>query len=795
MAYVLLHLLWFLLFLITVSTSAQSYHNITLGSSLSTHDKFPYWASLSGEFAFGFKPISGKDLFLVAIWFQNVPDNTIVWTANQGDPVKTGSKIEFTDSGISLTDYRGNEIWSAKSTDNSLATSASMLDTGNFVLRNKDSSIIWSSFANPTDTMLPSQVLDRGSKLTSRLTEGNYSAGRFQIRFQADGNLVFYSTAWPTESIYDPYWASDTDGTGSQLVFNQSGYIYVSVKNGTLVDLNLESSSSVKDFYHTARLDFDGVFRRYTYPKSSTDGRWPQSWSVSSYVPSNICTAIRSETGSGACGFNSYCKLDEDQRPRCECPPGYVHLDATDKFNGCGPNFTTQSCEEDGFKEEVKFQMEEIPSTDWPLADYEHFEGVNEDWCRETCINDCFCAAAIIRDSNCWKKMYPLSNGRMDPSVGGKALIKVGTSTAKPDPTPDKKNDNGWILPESILLGSSVFLNCLLSLAIYLVFYLSNHKKLKDTHQVSNTVGMNLHCFTYKNLEDATDGFKEVVGGGGCSTVYKGAIQFESMRVVAVKRLDKVAEQRDMEFKTEVSAICKTNHKNLVQLLGYCDEGSHRLLVYEFMSNGSLASFLFGSLRPEWYHRVQIAYGIARGLTYLHEECNNQIIHCDVKPQNILLDDYFMARICDFGLAKLLKINQTRTITGVRGTRGYVAPEWFKNMAITAKVDVYSFGVVLLEIICCRKNVEFMMDGEDKEILSEWAYECYKEGNLHLLVGNDEDAICDGKKLERFIKVAIWCIQEDPSLRPSMKKVTQMLEGAVEVSVPPDPASFISAID
>ncbi|KAJ4957700.1 hypothetical protein NE237_024811 [Protea cynaroides] len=509
MAYVLPHLLWFLLFLIPVSTSAQSHRNITLGSSLSTHDEFPFWESLSGEFAFGFKPISGKDLLLVAIWFQNVPDNTIVWTTNQGDPVKKGSKIELTDSGIALIYNQGNDIWSAKSTDNSLATSAAMLHTGNFVLRNKDSSIIWSCFANPTDTMLPSQVLDRGSKLTSRLTEGNYYARRFEIHFQANGNLVFYTTAWPTEGTYDPYLASDTVGTGSQSVFNQSGYIY----------------------------------------------------SVSSYVPSNICTTIRSEIGGGACGFNSYCKLDEEQRPRCECPPGYVHLDAINKFNGCGPNFTTQSCEEDGSKEDIEFQMEEIPSTDWPLADYEHFEG--------------------------------------------------------------------------------------------------------NIHQVSNTVGVNLHCFTYKNLEDATGGFKEEVGGGGGSTVYKGALQFDS------------------------------------------------------------------------------------------EDCCNQ--------KNILLDDNFAARICDFGLAKLLKIDQTQTTIGVRGTRGYVAPEWFKNMPITAKVDVYSFGVVLLEIICCRKNVESMMDGEDKEILSEWAYECYKEGNLHLLMGNDEDAICDRKKLERFIMIAIWCIQEDPS--------------------------------
>ncbi|PKU79440.1 G-type lectin S-receptor-like serine/threonine-protein kinase RLK1 [Dendrobium catenatum] len=116
------------------------------------------------------------------------------------------------------------------------------------------------------------------------------------------------------------------------------------------------------------------------------------------------------------------------------------------------------------------------------------------------------------------------------------------------------------------------------------------------------------------------------------------------------------------------------------------------------MSNGSLASYFFSGIRPPWEQRVEIMLGIARGLRYLHEECSTQIIHCDIKPQNILLDENFNPRISDFGLAKLLKTNQTRTNTGIRGTKGYVAPEWFRNIAITAKVDVYSFGVMVLEI-------------------------------------------------------------------------------------------------
>ena len=245
-----------------------------------------------------------------------------------------------------------------------------------------------------------------------------------------------------------------------------------------------------------------------------------------------------------------------------------------------------------------------------------------------------------------------------------------------------------------------------------------------------------------------------------------------------------------VEFETEISAIGRTNHKNLVQLLGFCNEGEHRLLVYEFMSNGSLASFLFGNLRPDWCTKTQIILGTARGLLYLHEECSNQIIHCNIKPQNILLDDFLTARISDFGLAKLLKTDQTQTMTGIRGTKGYVAPEWFKTVPVTARVDVYSFGIVLLELIFCRKNFEAEVEDENQMILVDWAYDSYLEGKLDLLVEKDQEALDNMDKLEKFVEIAIWCIQEDPFRRPTMKKVIQMLEEAIEVPPPPETSSF-----
>ena len=199
-------------------------------------------------------------------------------------------------------------------------------------------------------------------------------------------------------------------------------------------------------------------------------------------------------------------------------------------------------------------------------------------------------------------------------------------------------------------------------------------KRLNSRWNIDSTLATDVRSYTYKELEEATRGFKKTVGKCAFGTVYKGVLPSDSKRFVAVKKLGKVVEEGEKEFKTKVSAISQTHHKNLVCLLSYCDEGQHRLLVYEYMSNGSLASFLFGIFRPHWNQRVQIVFGIARGLMYLHEECSTQIIHCDIKPQNILLDEYFTPRIANFGLAKLLSAEQTRVArTAIRGTIKYFA--------------------------------------------------------------------------------------------------------------------------
>ncbi|KAF6166966.1 hypothetical protein GIB67_030659 [Kingdonia uniflora] len=220
------------------------------------------------------------------------------------------------------------------------------------------------------------------------------------------------------------------------------------------------------------------------------------------------------------------------------------------------------------------------------------------------------------------------------------------------------------------------------------------------------------------------------------------------------------------------------------------DEISNVFMEEGLNNMGFPENFLFKSEKcPSWSERVGIALDIARGILYLHEECETQIIHCDIKPQNILMDKAFCAKIADFGLAKLLMPDQTRTSTQIRGTRGYTALEWHKSLPVTIKADVYRYGIMLLEIICYRKRLDTNLQ-EDEIILSDWVYQCFEEGELGKLVDDEE---VDAKRFERMVRVALWCIQDDPVLRPQIKKVVLMLEETIEIPVPPGP-NFLNSI-
>nr|XP_043622532.1 G-type lectin S-receptor-like serine/threonine-protein kinase At1g34300 isoform X2 [Erigeron canadensis] len=289
--------------------------------------------------------------------------------------------------------------------------------------------------------------------------------------------------------------------------------------------------------------------------------------------------------------------------------------------------------------------------------------------------------------------------------------------------------------------------------------------------------------FTYQQLRIATNNFTIKLGSGGFGTVYKGIISNNTP--VAVKVLDGTSDKRiEQQFMAEMSTMGRTRHFNLVRLYGFCFESSLRALVYEFMVNGSLDHYLFKSDKKtiigfEKLH--EIALGTARGITYLHEECHQRIVHYDIKPGNILLDSNFCAKVSDFGLAKLCDRDSSHiTMTGGRGTPGYAAPELWMGLSVTQKCDVYSFGMLLFEIIGRRRNMDASLV-ESQEWFPVWALGKYEKKQLKDLMIACGIAKENEEVVERMLKVALCCVQYKPETRPLMSIVVKMLEGALEV--------------
>ncbi|XP_030517092.1 G-type lectin S-receptor-like serine/threonine-protein kinase LECRK1 isoform X2 [Rhodamnia argentea] len=760
---------------------------IRLGSFLSPANHSTSWLSPSGRFAFGFYP--NGDGFSVGIWMTSEAENTTPWTANRDDrPVRSTAMLELTLDGRLLlrTDSRNSKLIASVSES---ASYAAMNDSGNFILYDKDHHVIWDSFSFPTDTLMGGQYLPHGAALLSSMSKSNRSTGRFRLEMQDDGNLVLYPIHTPNISL-DAYWASVTQGDRLDLHLNSTGALLLIKNTDSTVRGTLYGGSSVSNNSITYRLvlDSNGILQLYSHSFNRTVVyKTSLEWSI----PDDKCSV------KSFCGFNSYCTLDDDQ-PVCRCLPGTNFVDMDQKSRGCERNFTEEWCRDSGRNASSR---NIVPMENMGWDDPPYFQAkMQEDDCSKSCLEDCDCDVALLDlDSYCKKQKLPLKYARRNPKASSTAFFKVGFEGVKekqagatvpevPLPTVIIRTKDATVLLLVVTLGLVTWSCVALAISGLFAFKLRffEYRKLLDRGDIGLSQELALRSFSYKELKRATNGFKEELGKGSFGAVYKGSFS-KGKRIVAVKRLEKVINEGEREFRAEMRVIGRTHHKNLVRLLGYCAEESKRLLVYEFMSNGSLADLLFRSQRrPDWSERVRIATEIAKGILYLHEECDAPIIHCDIKPQNILMDDFWTAKISDFGLAKLLMPDQTRTFTGVRGTRGYMAPEWQKNTPISLKTDVYSYGIVLLEIVCCRRNMEVDVQRPEEIVLSSWVYMHFEAGELEKLVRGEE---VERKSLEKLIKVGLWCIQDEPALRPSMKCVAMMLEGITDIAVPPCPTA------
>ncbi|KAG8075856.1 hypothetical protein GUJ93_ZPchr0006g45849 [Zizania palustris] len=731
-----------------------------------------FLVSNGSVFGFGFitSSVSDNTFYLLAVVHQAT--STTVWSANVNSLVSHSDKFVFDKDGNAYLQSGGSKVWSANISGKGTATSMQLLDSGNLVVLGEDaSSPLWQSFSHPTNTLLSGQNFIDGMTLMSQSTNTQNMNYTLQIK---SGNMMLYA-GFDTPQ---PYWSAQQD---SRVIVNTNGNNIYSAnlsssswsfydQSGSLLSQLVIAQQGNPNATLSAVLGSDGLIAFYTLQSGNGNARNP----LPITVPADPCDM------PARCNPYTICSSGAS----CQCPS------ALGSFANCSPGVVS-ACNS---KED--FQLAQLDSgvgyvgTNFspPVAK------TNLMGCKNACMGNCSCIAAFFDQpsGNCFlfDQIGSLQK-KGGSSTRFASFIKVSSGNSGKGAS-DSGSARRNIIIVVIILGTFAIIGVL----VYIGFWIYRRKRhpppshddevgsSEDDGFLQTISGAPMR-FTYRELQDATSNFSNKLGQGGFGSVYLGTLPDGSR--IAVKKLEGIG-QGKKEFRAEVTIIGSIHHIHLVKLRGFCAEGSHRLLAYEYMANGSLDRWIFHTKEDapllDWDTRFNIALGTAKGLAYLHQDCDSKIIHCDIKPENVLLDDNFLAKVSDFGLAKLMTREQSHVFTTLRGTRGYLAPEWLTNYAISEKSDVYSYGMVLLEIIGGRKSYN-PAEISEKAHFPSFAFKKLGEGDLQdifdcKLKYNDKDG-----RVETAIKVALWCIQDDFCQRPSMSKVVQMLEGVCEVAQPP----------
>ncbi|KAF5942727.1 hypothetical protein HYC85_020369 [Camellia sinensis] len=513
---------------------------------------------------------------------------------HQSPPIRHSKLTRSGKLVLRTEEHRGEEKLIANTTGS--AASASMLDSGNLVLYNdtQQQQPIWQSFDFPTDTILGGQNLSMGMRLTSHLSDTDHSTGQYEIILQTDGNLVLYPLN-TEESPTDAYYASGTDRYAPLfLSFNHSTGTLALINSTSLeairyLNSGLAINNNYKTIIYRATLYFGGFFKLNSHKFNARSG---ESQIQNEWIqPADPC-AVRN-----FCGFNSFCTFNDNQ-PYCLCVPGTDFIDANKWSLGCDKNFSRRVCK-DGIENDTNsFYITTMENMKWGDFPYIQVMQVSMEDCKKSCLEDCNCEAASFVASTCRKHSLPVRY--FERVVGGRAftaLFKVRVVKSEKQPLPQtlvsvrsRKEVMSILLVTIGLLTSSCVALAILGIYVY-KFRVLKYKRLLQYGNLGITLELTLHLFSYSELKKATNGFKEEVGKGSFGAVYEGTL-CRGKKLIAVTRLQKVVEEGEREFQAEIRAIGRRHHRNLVQLLGYCIEGSRRLLVCEYMSNGSLADLL-----------------------------------------------------------------------------------------------------------------------------------------------------------------------------------------------------------
>lgn len=712
-----------------------------------------FLVSNTSSFGFGFNANSDITSFTLVII--HMSSSRIIWSANRDSPVGSSDSFVFDDDGNANLQSNGKVVWSTNTAKNGVSA-MELLDSGNLVFVKDDGAIVWQSFSHPTNTLMPNQDFIKGMKLVSN-SKNNLS---FSLQIKTEDLILSAEFENP-----QPYWSMRKD---KRRIINKSGgdtnSATIEANSWRFYDENkvflwqfVFADESDANATWIAVLEDDGFIKFYDIRSRIT---------ASGQIPDDSCSRPQACSPYFVCHDGNI----------CQCPLGLAQVN-------CKPQIAS-SCNNSKDSSSLVNAGENLSY--FALGFVSPSSKTDINGCKSSCLNNCTCLAMFFdnKSGNCYlfDQIGSFEDSKNGPEI--ESYIKVsGTQSDAASGQKNKKHSTKVVISVIVIVIAGTFV--ILGLVIVGIRY---HKMNNDPIEVpdeiseedtflENISGMPIR-FSYKDLQEATDNFTTKLGQGGFGSVYQGVLKDGSR--IAVKQLEGIG-QGKKEFRAEVSIIGSIHHHHLVKLKGFCAQGKHRLLVYEYMANGSLDRWIFGKFLMDWDTRYSIAIGTAKGLAYLHEDCDVKIVHCDIKPENVLLDDNFLAKVSDFGLAKLMTREESHVFTTLRGTRGYLAPEWITNYAISEKSDVYSYGMVLLEIISGRKNYS----SSEISQFPAYAFKMMEEGKVQIIVDEKMKVDENDERVAVATRVALWCIQDDMNLRPSMTKVVRMLEGLCPVPTPP----------
>ncbi|RID66421.1 hypothetical protein BRARA_D01562 [Brassica rapa] len=720
---------------------------LSLGQTLSSPGE-------SYELGF-FSPNNSRNQY-VGIWFKKITPRVVVWVANREKPI-TSPAANFTISGngsLILLDSRNKVVWSSNRGEPSTnKCHAKLLDTGNLVVVDEVSgTLLWQSFENPGDTLLPlsSLTYNLAAKekrvLTSWKSRTDPSPGEFSVELTPQvpsqlvtmkGNKVYKrSGPWDKTGFTGVPQMDESYASPFSLVQDvangKGNFSYLQRNSQLLTRVIVTSEGYVKTSHYNGT-----------------------GWVVDFVTPANKCDIY------GACGPFGLCVTSTPIK--CECIKGFVPKHKEEwkrgnKTSGCVRRKELLSCRQEATKS----------STD---AFYRLSNG---------CLGNCSCTAfAYVTGIGCLLWNQELMD-TVQYSAGGEFLsIRLASSELA------ESRRTMMIIAGSICL--SIFV--ILAFASYKYWrYRAKRNAWKSGLEQEEISGLTF--FEMNTIRAATDNFKisNKLGQGGFGPVYKGILS--DRKEIAVKRLSSSSGQGTEEFMNEIKLISKLQHRNLVRLLGCCIDGEEKLLIYEFMVNKSLDSFLFDStlkLQIDWPKRFNIIEGVARGLLYLHRDSCLKVIHRDMKVSNILLDENMNPKISDFGLARMFQGTQHQDSTRrVVGTIGYMSPEYAWTGMFSEKSDIYAFGVLLLEIISGMKISSFNCGMEGKTLL-EYAWESWLETDGVDLLDQDIASSCSPVEVARCVQIGLLCIQQQAVDRPNIAQVVSMITTTTDLPRPQQP--------